>query len=129
MINEEIKKYTKYFNLKSRDSYYVMMKVEACRRLKRETNFTLSKIAQIVLKDKRRHDTVLHYLNNYKEPFEYSVFIEENFDRFINEMIHPISVRHSLKRKPMYDWDDVKSNGFVNEHFTTFVEKKLELCL
>ena len=86
----DIEKLKKYFSYKYRGQYYVAMKVIVAKEL-RKKGLTIEDIAKIIYNNKKRSDTIAHYL--YKaQPFHDFELVEENYKGWIDRGFYPISV-------------------------------------
>jgi len=62
-----------------------------------------------------RHDQIWYYLNRYKENKEISKLISENMDKWIEDMVYPISVHTNNSTKYVLDENPLfKSNKSRN---------------
>lgn len=78
-----------YFRFKYRGGYYVQIKREMCKEL-RKRGYKIQHIAEIVYGNKHRHDAVVHQLRNSND-FHRTEYIRNHMYSWIKERLYPIS--------------------------------------
>lgn len=92
----ELKNYFLRYN--GRDKWFIAMKVATIYTL-RKYELTNEEICSIVNCTNR---AIYYYVNMWVKPDWFDKFIEENYDRFIEEEIYPISKRKGHRRYTTY---------------------------
>ena len=88
-----LKQYQDYFNnYKSRDRYYVAMKYHAIKQIKLiAPDITWQYLGKIM---NMHHSTVIYYATDKYTPLpDHDLFINDNFENYINGFIYPVSTR------------------------------------
>jgi hypothetical protein len=98
VFHTDVEKLRKYFvEVHCRDRYIVALKYHALKVAKSITpELTLTQLAEII--NVYDHTVVSYYLNKYTPMEGHSKFISDNFNRFIDNFIYPLTTAEGAEK-------------------------------
>ena len=123
-VNKDLIRLRKYFaETNSRDRYIVALRYHALKVAKSiNSKLTLTQLKEII--NVKTHATVRYFLNDYIPMEGHSEFISDNFNKFIDNFIYPLTTAEGAEKNKYGLYKQVTLNEY--KRIKSFREKERE---